>query len=348
MHMADALLSPAVGGTMWAVSAGAVAYCSAKVRSELDEKKVPLMGVLGAFLFAAQMINFTIPATGSSGHLGGGLLLAILLGPHAAFLTIASVLVVQALFFADGGLLALGCNIFNIGFIPAFIVYPFIYKKILGRKSNQARMAPAIMISAIVALQLGPLGVVLQSYFSGISDLPFSAFLLLMQPIHLAIGFVEGLVTVAVVSFVRKARPEVLQTALQAEPIGAHPVRNILLAFIAATVLTGGILSWYASENPDGLEWAVAKVTGKEELESSRQGLFPMLASLQEKTAFLPDYSMKESSKPAKEAAEPAVSNHVAEGSRLGTSIAGIVGAFLTLVIAFTIGLILRKREQAA
>ena len=99
MHMADALLSPGVGATMWTASAGAIAYCSKKVREELDDRKVPLMGVLGAFIFAAQMINFTIPATGSSGHLGGGLILAILLGPHAAFLTIASVLVVQALFF---------------------------------------------------------------------------------------------------------------------------------------------------------------------------------------------------------------------------------------------------------
>ena len=90
------------------------------------------MGVLGAFIFAAQMINFTIPATGSSGHLGGGMILSILLGPYAAFLVMASVLVVQALFFGDGGLLALGCNIFNLGFWPCFIVYPLIYKKIAG------------------------------------------------------------------------------------------------------------------------------------------------------------------------------------------------------------------------
>src|SRR5512137_2856977 len=128
MHMADALLSPAVGGAMWAVSGGTLAFCARKVRSELDESKVPLMGVLGAFLFAAQMINFTIPATGSSGHLGGGLLLTILLGPYAAFLVVASVLVVQALFFADGGLLALGCNIFNLGFLPAFVAYPLCYR----------------------------------------------------------------------------------------------------------------------------------------------------------------------------------------------------------------------------
>ena len=110
MHMADALVSPAVGGAFWAAAAGTIAYCSARVRKDLDDRKVPLMGVLGAFVFAAQMINFTIPATGSSGHLGGGLLLAIVLGPSAAYLTIASVLMIQALFFADGGLLALGCK----------------------------------------------------------------------------------------------------------------------------------------------------------------------------------------------------------------------------------------------
>ena len=171
MHMADALLSPAVGGTMWAASAACIAYSSKKLRSEVDDRKVPLMGVLGAFVFAAQMINFTIPATGSSGHLGGGLLLAILLGPHAAFLTIASVLVVQALFFADGGLLALGCNIFNIGFLPAFVVYPLIYKKLINNDPSRTRLSVATMISAIVGLQLGPLAVVLETLFSGISAL---------------------------------------------------------------------------------------------------------------------------------------------------------------------------------
>jgi len=114
--MADALISPAVGGTMWAVTAGAALYSAHKLQKEQDDKKVPLMGVMGAFIFAAQMINFSIPGTGSSGHLGGGLLLAIMLGPYAGFITMASILTIQALFFADGGLLALGCNVFNTNF----------------------------------------------------------------------------------------------------------------------------------------------------------------------------------------------------------------------------------------
>ena len=114
MHMADALISPIVGGAMLVATVGVAAYSIKKVKYDLDDKKIPLMGVMGAFIFAAQMINFSIPGTGSSGHLGGGLLLAIILGPYAGFLTMASILIIQALFFGDGGLLALGCNIFNL------------------------------------------------------------------------------------------------------------------------------------------------------------------------------------------------------------------------------------------
>lgn len=126
MHMADGFISPAVGCTMWAASAAITTLCARKVRQEKEMRLVPLMGVLGAFIFACQMLNFTIPGTGSSGHLGGGLILAVLLGPYAGFLVMAAILTVQALFFADGGLLALGCNIFNMGFFSCLVAYPFI------------------------------------------------------------------------------------------------------------------------------------------------------------------------------------------------------------------------------
>jgi len=347
MHMADALLSPAVGGTMWAASAGAIAYCSSKVRKEIDDRNVPLMGVLGAFIFAAQMINFTIPVTGSSGHLGGGLLLAVLLGPHAAFLTIASVLVVQALFFADGGLLALGCNIFNLGFFPAFIAYPFIYRKIVGAQPGRMRMTIAAIVAAVAGLQMGAFGVVLETISSGISELPFSSFVLLMQPIHLAIGIVEGFVTASVVTFIYRARPEILQEAIKNQSAGTRPMRNILIAFSLAALLTGGVVSWFASTNPDGLEWAIAHVTGKEELKAPEHGIHAALASLQGKIAFLPDYSFK----------EPVVINvgvQAAEGTgkkqssiKVGTSFSGILGGIITLALAFSIGFVLKKRTPA-
>ena len=341
MHMADALLSPAVGGTMWAASAGAIIYCSRRLRKEMDGGKAPLMGVLGAFLFAAQMINFTIPATGSSGHIGGGLLLAVLLGPAAAFITIASVLVVQALFFADGGLLALGCNIFNLGFLPAFFAYPFIYKPLAGSAPSKGRIAVAAMVAAIIGLQLGAFAVVLETVASGISSLPFAAFVSLMQPIHLAIGVVEGLVTGAVVSFVYQARPEIIQSVQKAKPHGATPLRNVLAAFLVLALLTGGFVSWFASENPDGLEWAIAKVTGTEELAGPEEGLHTKLVALQKSVAFLPDYTFK---KPAQQPENEAAGRE----SPLGTSVAGIVGGLLTLAIAFLSGVFLRKKVRAA
>ena len=342
MHMADALLSPAVGGTMWAASAGTIAWCSAKVRKELDERKVPLMGVLGAFVFAAQMINFTIPATGSSGHIGGGLLLAILLGPCAALLTIASVLFIQALFFADGGLLALGCNIFNLGIFPAFIAYPLLYRRLAGRAPGQTRLVVAAVIAAAIGLQLGAFAVVLETVASGISALPFRAFVLLMQPIHLAIGIIEGLATAAVIAFIYRARPELVESTLQQRPLGNLPIRGMLAGFALAAGLLGGVVSWFASEHPDGLEWAITGVTGSAELPGGGEGVHAALDQLQEKVALLPDYAFRAQA-PA-DGGTPAA----AEGRRSGTSVAGLVGGCLTLVFCGLIGLLLKKRARKA
>jgi len=173
MHMADALISPAVGGVMWAAAVGTAAYSIKKIRNEMDEKKIPLMGVMGAFVFAAQMINFTIPGTGSSGHIGGGILLAVLLGPYAAFLSMASILLIQALFFADGGLLAFGSNVFNMGFYTCFIAYPLIFRWITRKGMSSRRIITASLISVVIGLQMGSLSVVLQTLSIQIG-IPFS------------------------------------------------------------------------------------------------------------------------------------------------------------------------------
>jgi cobalt/nickel transport system permease protein len=346
MHMADALLSPAVGGTMWGASTAAIAFCSNKVRTGMDDRGTPLMGVLGAFIFAVQMINFTIPVTGSSGHLGGGLLLAVLLGPHAAFLTISSVLVVQALFFADGGLLALGCNMFNLGIFPAFIAYPLVYKKIAGSTPSTARISFASIAAAVIGLQLGSLGVVVETVSSGIASLPFSSFAAIMQPIHLAIGIVEGLVTASVISFIFKAKPEIVRGAMEAP--GDRAVRAIVPAFLVLAIVTGGFVSWFASKNPDGLEWAVTKVAGKEKPKGPERGVQGALAAFQQNTAFLPDYSFK---KPAEiaalipESGGQRTDEGKSGGGRLGTSISGIVGGMLSLGLSLLIGFMLKRRN---
>jgi len=343
MHMADALISPAVGGTMLVATAGLIGYCSKKVREDIDDSKIPLMGVIGAFIFAAQMINFTIPVTGSSGHLGGGMILAILLGPYAAFLTMASVLTVQALFFADGGLLALGCNIFNLGFFPCFVAYPFIYKKIVKDGHSQKLMIVGATLAAIVGLQLGAFCVVLETLFSGISELPFGTFVLLIQPIHLAIGIVEGLVTSAVVIFVWKSRPEILKPSVPSQDSKGYSIQRVLIGFVVATLITGCALSWFASANPDGLEWAMFKTAGVEELESPENGLHSSLATIQGKTAFLPGYGFKSGETDSSEEiteAWPAIDS--------GTSISGLVGGILTLCIAAFIGFVIKRRKAKA
>lgn len=319
MHMADALLSPAVGLAMYAASAGAAAYATKKIREDdLCEKKIPLMGVAGSFVFAAQMINFTIPATGSSGHIGGGILLAALLGACPSLLTIAVVLVIQCLFFADGGLLALGANVFNIGVIPCLLAYPLVFKPILAGGISPRRVAAASIISAVAGLQLGAFAVVLQTLLSGITELPFSTFLLLMQPIHLAIGLAEGVVTASVLCFVHTARPEILDGTLSDPSVS---VKKVVTAFALAALFTGGTLSLLASPHPDGLEWSVERAAGTAELEA-RGPFFKAAARMREASAILPEYNF-----PSRGGASP-----------LGTTIAGVAGGALTFLTAGVIG----------
>jgi len=346
MHMADALLSPAVGGTFWAGTIGTIGYASKKLKEHPDDRKIPLMGVLGAFIFASQMINFTIPGTGSSGHLGGGMILTVLLGPHAAFLVMASVLTVQALFFADGGLLALGCNIWNLGFYPCFVAWPLIYKPLAGGGRSPQRILLASMASGIVGLQMGAFSVVLQTLLSGKTALPFTTFLLMMQPIHLAIGVVEGFVTAGVINYVRAARPEILDSSDSSAPLAAGiSLRNVLIGIVALAIVTGGALSWFASAHPDGLEWSIAKVTGKGELPEQEHGIPAALKSVQEKTAFLPGYGFKP---PAN---EPKAKEEVPSWPNVdaGTSVSGLIGGVLVLAMALGIGWLIRAfRRRSA
>ena len=331
MHMADALLSPTVGATLCAGTAALGGYASKKLKIQMDERVIPLMGVLGAFVFAAQMINFTIPGTGSSGHLGGGMILAILLGPHAAFLVMASILAVQALFFADGGLLALGCNIWNLGFYPCYLVYPLIYRPLIGKSQNPRRILFASLVAAITALQLGAFFVVLETLLSGKSELPFGAFLLLMQPIHLAIGMVEGAVTAGIVNYVYRVRPEILESMADLRPLDSSvSMRKIMVTFVVLAMMTGAVFSWFASTHPDGLEWSIEKITGQGELREAEHGIVPLLKRIQEKTAFLPDYNFRSPEPDENAPAWPAIDG--------GTSAAGLIGGAIVLGAVALIG----------
>ena len=346
MHMADALLAPAAAAVMYAASGTAAGVSMHRLKKDDEAQKLPVMAVTSALVFAGQMINYTIPGTGSSGHICGGMLLSALLGPQAGFLSMTVILAIQCLFFADGGLLALGANVWNMAFYGCFVGYYLIWRPIMRSRVFSGRDARgkiifASVLGCVLTLQLGAFSVVLETTLSGIAELPFGAFAALMQPIHLAIGFVEGAVTAAVLVFVYRSRPELLQDL---EPDGVSSGKRslkltLLILAIAAAVLGGG-LSLVASANPDGLEWALfgneeagyaANMGLDEESFGVSGGAADAAGAIQEATALLPDYAFAGSD------------------SAAGTTVSGLVGSAMvafTAVLICLAGGIFRKRNK--
>ena len=336
MHMADALISPEVGGVMLAATVGIGAYALRKTYKEDNAVNVPMMGVMGAFVFASQMINFSIPGTGSSGHIGGGILLASMLGPNAGFLTMAVILLIQAFFFGDGGLLAYGYNVFNMGFFACMLAYSLIFLPLVRKEQNVKRIWIASILATVVGLQLGAFSVTVETLLSGKTELPFGMFVGLMQPIHLAIGIIEGAITAAVLTFVHSSHPQLLNfsnTDKKAK-LGANPV---LIILTCAALVIGGFVSWYASSDPDGLEWAIENVAGKAEL-VAEGGAYDISQSVQDSGTFLPDYNFPVGD------VEPSQMQE-----NLGTSVAGVTGAAITagflVLIGFAIAFFKRKKK---
>ena len=352
MHMADALLAPAVAITMYAASGVTAGISAHKLSKEEDNSKLPTMAVTAALVFAGQMINYTIPGTGSSGHMCGGMLLSSLLGPQAGFLSMIVILAIQCLFFADGGLMALGANIWNMAFYGCFVGYYLIWKPVMkshmfskmsGKSAQRAKIILASILGCVITLQLGAFSVVIETSLSGITDLPFGAFVALMQPIHLAIGLIEGLITSAVLIFVYEARPELLMDVEQTGKQGRKLSLKATIAVLAAvTLVVGGGLSLLASSNPDGLEWALF---GNEEggygknmgLDEENYGTSSPVADtaqqIQNNTALFPDYAFKDSE------------------SAIGTTFSGIIGSAIVAAVVFIICLLggfFRKKKAAA
>ena len=306
MHMADALLSPAVAATMYAASGTTVGLSIKNLTKDENAQKLPTMAV---------------------------------------------VLTIQCLFFADGGLMALGANIWNMAFYGCFVGYYLIWRPImrsrlfenLGAEAAQrARIIAASIIGCIVTLQMGAFSVVLETTLSGITELPFSAFCGLMLPIHLAIGLVEGLITAAVLTYVYAVRPELLRDVEVSEEVrsgSSKSLRTVIITLAVAVVVVGGIFSHFASSNPDGLEWALfgneeagysANMGLDEENFGTSSAVSETAAGIQEKTSFLPDYAFAGSDNP------------------MGTTVSGIVGSAMVagaaLLICYT-GRFFRKRN---
>lgn len=217
MHIPDGFINMGTAAITYAGAAGAVAYSVRRTNKDLNERQVPLMGVMAAFIFAAQMINFRV-AAGTSGHLLGGALIAVLLGPWVGTLVLTAVLMVQAFVFQDGGLIALGANVFNmavLGVWSAYGAYLLLRRLFPGEKGLLASTFGAAWISVMVAA----IAASLELAISGMS--PLVAVLPAMALVHLLIGIGEGLITVAVVGFLSRTRRDLLQ--LRTAPAGEAP-----------------------------------------------------------------------------------------------------------------------------
>ena len=208
MHIPDGFLNVATAATTYVVSAGGVGYAVKEAGKRLGERHVPLMGVMAAFIFAAQMLNFPI-AGGTSGHLVGAALAAILLGPWAGVLIMSCVLIVQCLIFQDGGLLSLGANIFNMGLVASFVSY-YVYRAI-GKLIGDSRKGTLVggLVAAWGSVFVASIFCAIELAVSGTS--PIGIALPAMAGIHALIGIVEGLITVAVLSFVMATRADLLE-----------------------------------------------------------------------------------------------------------------------------------------
>lgn len=317
MHMSDTLISPAVAVATSIVAAALVVVATRKIgreNSRATTHLIPLMGVMGALIFAAQMLNFAIPATGSSGHIVGGVLLAAVLGEWAGFLTLTSVIIVQCLLFADGGLMTLGCNVLNMAALSCLVAYPLIFKPLIHNHNSPSRWAAASIATSITALAMGALAVTIETELSGITALPYGRFLSFMLPIHLLIGVGEGLATAAVIASLRRYRPDLLFDST--EPT-ARPRTQFIAITVVAALLVASVAGTVASSRPDGLEWSIERTTAGVEIAESQSPLHHRAARIQRTTALLPDYE---------------------------ASMAGLVGVGATLVVGYGLSLLIRRR----
>jgi cobalt/nickel transport system permease protein len=342
MHMANELLRPGVAAGCMAVSAGVLALAAWRTQRGMDSShggvdssprgidssRVPLMGVLGAFVFAAQMINFPV-LPGTSGHLVGAVLLALLLGPHAATLVMASIIIVQCLIFQDGGLLALGANILNMGIVPCYLGYG-LFQVLAGSAPGRRRAYAAVFSASLVGLVAGAALVPVETHLSGALAVPLSRFLLAMIGLHLLVGLVEGLITFGVIAYVVRIRPDALDPRLARLRQGDARLgpRAVAWSMLVVALLLAGVGSLFASRWPDALD-SITSLQERPATAMVRENADSTVArvSAAQSKAPLAEYQVR----------------GLSEG--WGTSISGLVGTVLTLGVVWGVGRALRRRS---
>jgi len=305
MHIPDGFLNLYVSLICWVITAITISVAVSRTNKALGEKQVPLMGVMAAFIFAAQMINFPV-AGGTSGHLLGGALAAIMLGPWAGMLVMTAVIAVQGLLFQDGGLLVMGANILNMGLITCAIGYG-LYRSVSGGSRTLKLIGAGI--ASWISVIAGALFTALQLWLSGTSQLQVVIPAMLL--VHAFIGLGEAVITIAALSFVLQARPDLLGDNSES----AKGSKGWIIAGVAISLVVI-FLSPLASTDPDGLN-RVAMNLG-------------FIHSAQARVGPLAGYTI------------PFLVN--ASASKIA---AGVIGAIVALALAIFAGRTLQKKSQS-
>jgi len=305
MHIPDGFLTIFVSIICWLITVSLLAIAIRKTNKALGEKQVPLMGIMAAFIFAAQMLNFPV-AGGTSGHLLGGALAAIVLGPWAAMLVMTAVIAVQGLLFQDGGLIVMGANILNMGLLTAIVGYGLY--RLVENRSTKTRLATA-GVAAWLSVMTGALATALQLWLSGTAKL--NIVVPAMLGVHSLIGIGEALVTVSALAFIFRTRPDLLNATSTSSQGG----RGWVYAGILITLLVVS-LTPLASTNPDGLN-RVAQDLGF--FNTSQAAPYQIISNYK-----LPFLGV----------------------TPLSTILAGTLGVLLVLGLVFVVGRTLRKRKE--
>ncbi|MBK3568363.1 energy-coupling factor ABC transporter permease [Streptomyces sp. MBT62] len=338
MHVPDGFIDAPISAATGVVAAGAIAVSLRGARRELDERTAPLAGLVAAFIFAVQMLNFPV-AAGTSGHLLGGALAAILVGPYTGVLCVSVVLLMQGILFADGGLTALGVNITDMAITTTVVAYAVFrgLVKILPR--TRRSITAASFTAALLSVPAAALVFTLLYSLGGTTDVSLGKVATAMIGVHVLIGIGEAAITALTVGAVIAVRPdlvygargleqrlklrvngELVDAAPQLAPVRSTSHRKVWLTGLAASLLLAGFVSFYASSNPDGLEKVAAD-----------QGIDRTAKEHASADSPLADYGVRD-----------------VEDARLSGGLAGVIGVGVTVVAGSGVFWAVRKRRNTA
>ncbi|QGZ49371.1 MULTISPECIES: energy-coupling factor ABC transporter permease [Streptomyces] len=350
MHVPDGFINAPVSAAAGVVAVGAVAVSLRGARRELEgtsragghggERTAPLAGLVAAFIFAVQMLNFPV-AAGTSGHLLGGALAAILVGPYTGVLCIAVVLLMQGILFADGGLTALGVNITVMGVVTAVVAYALFRGLVLVLPRTRRSVTVASFVAALVSVPAAAAAFTLVYAIGGTTDVPIGKVLTAMVGVHTLIGIGEAVITMLTVGAVVAVRPDLVHgargltaplklrvdgelvdavPATAAAPAPAGSPKKVWIGGLVTAFVLAGFVSFYASSNPDGLEKVAADKGIDKNVEEHAAAGSP-----------LADYGVKD-----------------VEDARLSGGLAGVIGVGATLAVGTGAFWAVRRRRTAS